>query len=758
MSQRNAAPISKKEIRMTDTISNLQSSINNRKASRRDFVKASALAGGGLLLSALFPTSRASAATGASSVFAPNFYIKIDSQGLVTLISKNPEIGQGIKTSLPMIIAEELEAPWENVTVEQAGLVLGLKGWQGAGGSGATPSHYMDFRKVGAVGRTLLEQAAAQKWNVPVEQCQADQGYVKHTASKKKLAYKDLVDIAAQLEVPDPDSVTLKDPKNFKLLGRRVTGVDNHAIVTGKPLFGIDQQHDGLLYATFVRCPVFGGKPRTANLDTIKSMSGIVDAFIVEGTDDAFGLRPGIAIVARDTWTSFKAQQSLQVLWKQEDMSEQNSLLYREKALQLAKEDGKQLRSDGDVAGVLASADKVVEATYEYPFLSHTNLEPQNTTALYKDGLMQIWSPTQNAINGHGLVKELFQLSDDKVKIDMTRIGGGFGRRLMSDFICEAAAIAHKLEGTPVKVTWTREQDMQHDYYRAAGWHHFKGAVSDDGKIAAWSDHFVTFGLNSDEQTGRGANMSSDEFPIRFIDNAQLSQTILNTNVPMGWWRAPGSCAIAFATQGFIDELAVQAGRDPYQFRLDLLGPDREVESGNRRGPVYDSGRMKNVLTLAAQKAGWGKKLPKGSGQGIAFHFSHRGYVAVVAEVTVAPNGALTVDKLVAGVDVGPLINLSGAENQVQGSMIDALNAAWQQEVTIEGGRVRQTNFDDNPMLRIGQSPKVEVYFDQSDNPPTGLGEPAFPPTTPAITNAIYAATGKRIRTLPLSKTNLSWT
>ncbi|MDQ8179008.1 molybdopterin cofactor-binding domain-containing protein [Pelagicoccus sp. SDUM812005] len=725
---------------------------------RRDFVKASAIAGGGLLLSALFPSTKAAAATKGSSIFAPNFYIKIASDGLVTIISKNPEIGQGIKTSLPMIIAEELEVPWQNVTVEQAGLVLGLKGWQGAGGSGATPGHYMDFRKVGAVGRTLLEQAAAQKWGVPVAQCQADQGYVKHSASQKKLAYKDLVDIAAQLEVPDPDSVTLKDPKTFKLLGRRITGVDNRAIVTGQPLFGIDQQREGLLHACFVRCPVFGGKPRSANLDTIKRMSGIVDAFIVEGTDDAFGLRPGVAIVARDTWTTFKAQQSLQVLWQDDNASQHNSLLYQEQASQLAREPGQELRSDGDVEGALASAEQVLEATYEYPFLSHTNLEPQNTTALYQDGVMQIWSPTQNAINGHGLVKELFQLEDDKVKIDITRIGGGFGRRLMSDFICEAAAIAHKLEGTPVKVTWTREQDMQHDYYRAAGWHHFKGAVDAQGKISAWSDHFVTFGLDSTEKTGRGAGISSDEFPIRFVENARLSQTILSTNVPMGWWRAPGSCAIAFATQGFIDELAHQAQRDPLQFRLELLGPDRQVAPAGKRGPDYDSGRMKNVLQLAAEKASWGKKLPKGRGQGIAFHFSHRGYVAVVAEVTVAPNGSLSVDKLVAGVDVGPIVNLSGAENQVQGSLIDALSAAWQQEVTIEGGRVRQTNFDDNPMLRIAQSPQIEVHFDQSDNPPTGLGEPAFPPAAPAIANAIYAATGKRIRSMPFSKTDLTWT
>lgn len=724
---------------------------------RRDFIKASLLTGGGLLISALIPGAKAVAATAEPTAFSPNFFIKIAKDGLVTLVSKNPEIGQGIKTSLPMIIAEELEVPWENVSVEQAGYVQSLPGWQGAGGSGATPGHYMNFRKIGAVGRTMLEQAAAQKWDVPTDKCYADQGFVKLTGSKKNLAFKDLVEIAATLEVPDVDSVKLKNPKDFKLLGQRIGGVDNRSIVTGEPLFGIDQQNPDLLYATYVRCPVFGKKPRTANVDTVKNMSGVVDAFVVEGTDNLFGLVPGIAILAKDTWTAFKAQQSLQVIWEQEDSSEENSLIYREKATRLAETAGKERRDDGDVESIFDAASQVVEATYEYPFLSHTNLEPQNTTALFKDGVMELWSPTQNPGNGHGLIKDLFNLEDDKVVIHMTRIGGGFGRRLVSDFMCEAAAIAHRVEGTPIKLTWTREQDMQQDYYRAAGTHHFKGAVNDEGKIAAWADHFVTFGLNSDEKPGRGASISRDEFPYRFIENAKLTQTILPTNVPMSWWRAPGSCSLAWAIQSFVDELAAQANADPLQFRLDLLGPDRDVKPGGKRGVQYDTGRMKSVLRLAAQKAEWGKKLPQGSGQGIAFHFSHRGYVAIVAEVSVTQNGSLTVDRLVAGVDVGPIMNLSGAENQVEGSMIDALNAAWQQEITVENGRVRQTNFDDNPMLRISQSPKVETHFHKSDNPPTGLGEPAFPPTTPAISNAIYAAIGKRIRTLPFSKTDLSW-
>lgn len=725
---------------------------------RRDFLKASAIAGGGLLLSALVPGSRAFAKAKTSAVFEPNFYIKITTDGLVTLISKNPEVGQGIKTSLPMIIAEELEIPWEKVTVEQVGFTPGLHSWQGAGGSGATPGHFDYFRKVGAAGRTMLEQAAADTWGVPVSECIANQGVVEHTASKKKLPYGKLVDAASKLEAPELDSVQLKEISNFKLLGKRITGVDNHDLVTGKPLFGIDQQHEGLLYASFVRSPVFGAKVRTENLDTIKRMPGIKDAFVVEGTNDRFGLQPGIAIVATDTWTAFKAQQSLQALWDDGNVSEHNSLLYQAKAKELFESEGSVQRNDGDADSVLASASNVVEAEYDYPYLSHTNLEPQNTTALYKDGVMEIWSPTQNPGSGHGLVTKMLGLPGEKVKIHMTRIGGGFGRRLMSDFIGEAAYIAHRLEGTPVKVTWTREQDMRHDYYRAAGWHKLRGSVGSDGKIAAWSNHFVTLGLNSTEHTGNGAGMSSDELPARFIDNCKLTQSIISSNVPMGWWRAPGSCSLAWVMQSFIDELAHSAKIDPLQFRLDLLGPDRKLPSDNPRGPAYDAGRMKGVLRLAADKAGWGKSLPKGKGQGIAFHFSHLGYVAVVAEVTVSKNGSLTVDSLVAGVDVGPIVNLSGAENQVQGSMLDALNAAWQQEITVENGRIRQSNFDDNPMLRIAEAPKnVEVHFNQTDNPPTGLGEPAFPPATPAISNAIFAATGIRIRRMPFTKTDLSW-
>jgi isoquinoline 1-oxidoreductase beta subunit len=369
-----------------------------------------------------------------------------------------------------------------------------------------------------------------------------------------------------------------------------------------------------------------------------------------------------------------------------------------------------------------------------------------------------MWAPTQNPGSGIDGISRTLKIPKDKITVHMTRIGGGFGRRLMGDFMVECAAIAQKLNGTPVKLTWTRDQDLGHDYYRAGGWHRFRGRVDDAGKLLAWADHFVTFGLNSDDRPGNGADLGGDEFPSRFVPNLLLERTIFPSNTPLGWWRAPGSNALAWAIQSFIDEMAYTAKKDPLEFRLELLGEDREVPPSGGRGTPYNATRMKGVLKLVAEKSGWGEKLEKGRGRGIAFHFSHLGYVAVVADVTVSKDGKLKVNKLTAGVDVGPIMNLSGAENQVEGSMIDGLSAAWFQEITVEQGAVQQKNFHEYRLLTMKDAPQVEVHFAKSDYPPTGLGEPALPPTAPAITNAIFAATGKRVRSLPLVKQDLSWT
>ncbi len=734
--------------------------MNTPTLSRRDFIRVAALAGGGFVLSyylhgaeALLPGATADS----PRTFSPNAYIKITPDGLVTIMAKNPEVGQGIKTSLPMIVAEELEVDFSKVKIEQAALAPEF-GSQFAGGSLSTPMNYDTMRRAGAVARTMLVSAAAAIWNVPVGECQAQAGTVIHRPTGRRLGYGELATKAAALPMPDEKTVTLKDPGEFKLLGSRVGGVDNPAIVTGQPLFGIDQKVPGLRHAVYVKCPVFGGKAVSANLDRIKALPGVRDAFILPGTGNYSGLLSGVAIVADTTWAAFSARRQLRVVWDEGAGATQSSEGFAAQAEQLAAKEGKTLRNDGDVTAALASAATKVEATYFYPYISHATLEPQNCLVIpTADGGLEIIAPTQTPGGAQEIAAKTLNIPKEKIKVRFTRIGGGFGRRLSNDYVAEAAAIAVKI-GSPVQVIWTREDDLQHDFYRPMGWHYLKGGIDAAGGLVAWHDHFITIGLNSETETGSSAQMSPGEFPGRFLPNFRLEQSVLNTNIPTGPLRAPGSNALAFVFQSFIDELAHAAKQDPLAFRLALLGPDREVPGLGGHDVPYNTQRMKGVLQLVAEKSGWGKSLPRGSGQGIAFHFSHRGYVAEVAEVTVARDGMLRVNRVTVAADVGPIINLSGAESQVQGSVIDGLSSALMQEITIDRGRVAQNNFNDYPLLRINDvPPQVDVHFVPSRFPPTGLGEPALPPLPPALCNAIFAATGKRIRSLPLSKTDLSW-
>ena len=656
-----------------------------------------------------------------------------------------------------MLIAEELEADWKTVTVEQAGLDNRYRR-QVAGGSGATPAHFEEFRRLGATARLMLVSAAAETWGVPATECVAEQNRVHHRGSGRSLGYGELAEKAATMTVPEASTVALKDPKDFKLLGRRITGVDNPAIVTGQPLFGIDQKRPGMVYATYVKCPVFGGTARSANLDVIKAQPGVTDAFILETKGDFDGLQSGVAVIGRDTWSVFRAARQLKVEWDEGATARQSTAGFQSFAETQSQQAGQQtLHEEGDVEAALASAAQKVEAFYAYSYAHHANLEPQNCTAEVKDGRAEIWAPTQNPGSARTLVANTLGLEPANVIVHMTRIGGGFGRRLMNDYVAECAAIAQRV-GKPVKLTWTREEDMRHDFFKAAGWHRFRGGVDAAGKLVAWHDHFVTLGVNSDEKPGNGAAVAGDEFPGRFVPNYRLEQTLINTGVPLGWWRAPGSCSLAWVMQSFIDELAHAARRDPVEFKLELLGADRALPPVSGRGPEYHAGRMKGVVKLAAEKSGWGQPLPKGEGRGIAFHFSHLGYIAEVAHVAVSQDGQLTVKRVTAAVDVGgTIVNLSGAENQVQGSIVDGLSTMGL-EITLANGRVQQSNFHDYPLLRINAAPpQIDVHFLSTPFPTTGLGEPAFPPLAPAVTNAIFAATGTRVRRLPLKHTDLSW-
>ena len=732
---------------------------------RREFLRASALVGGGLLLASYAePVSAMEGIFAPPAEFTPNAFIRMTPDGLVTIIAKNPEIGQGMKTTLPMLIADELDIEWKNVRVQQADLdpKAGIQGQQptftgqSAGGSNATPSNWLPMRRVGAAGRALMITAAAQTWGVPEAECETMPGMVHHKASGKSIAYTALFEKAATLTPPPlNDQIKLKDPKDFRIIGQRTKGVDNKAIVTGKPLFGIDVTVPGMLYAVYEKAPVYAAKVATANLDAIRKEPGVKHAFIVEGVEGPLNsLMSGVAIVADSWWLANKARSKLKVEWAAHPTSEQSSASFAAKAAEFSKTaPQRSLRKDGDVDTALASAAKTVEAEYFYPFIAHAPLEPQNCTAVFKDGKMEVWAPSQSPANGRTLISTVLGIPAADITVHMTRVGGGFGRRLNNDYMVEVARIAKEIPGTPVKLLWTREDDTRHDFYRPAGWHFFKGGVNAAGDIVAWRDHFVSFGPGTDPNPyAPSANISNNEFPGRVIPNYELGASVMPLGVPTGFLRAPGSNGISFAVQSFINELATAGGKDPIQLRIDMLknAPAEMAEFAKR---------TTGVLEMVREKSGWGKTLPKGTGMGVAFHFSHRGYFAEVVQVTVSKAGEVNIDKVVAVGDIGSqIINPSGAEQQVFGSVIDGIAGALHQEITIDGGKAVESNFDDYELGRMSTvKGPIEVHWNITEYAPTGVGEPALPPVVPALTAAIFAATGKRIRSLPISKHDLKW-
>jgi isoquinoline 1-oxidoreductase beta subunit len=731
--------------------------------SRRAFLKASALVGGGLLLEFHVPNVRAAAsATGE----ALNAYIKVMPDGIVTITAKNPEIGQGVKTMLPMLIAEELDVDWHNVRIEQA-IADGAKyAPQFAGGSTAAPLNWEPLRRVGAVGREMMVRTAAEALGVPASELRTAAGTVTHVSSGRKLTYGELAAAAAKVTPPDPATVRLKDPKDFTIIGTSVPGVDSPLVVEGKPLFGIDVTVPGMKYAVYAKCPVFGGTIVSANVAALKSLPGVRDAFILKGDASVEGstgpldrLVDGVAIVADSWWLAEQAREQLEAEWDEGDTVRDSDARFAAEAARLkGQAPATTIVKNGDVDAALASAAQVLEADYAYPFLAHATLEPQNCTASYAGGKLEVWAPTQNPESNRTVIARTLDIDPQDITIHLTRCGGGFGRRGSSDYAVEAAAIS-KHAGVPVKLLWNRADDIRHDFYRPAGFHYFKAGLDSRGDLVAFRDHFVTLGTG--DGPASSAYAGPDEFPARFVANMEFAASFIPTGVPTGPLRAPESNGLAFAFQSFLDELAHAAGRDPLQFRLDLLGAPRILDSTDDRygpQPDFDTGRMRGVLELVREKSGWDarRQLPSGTGMGTAFYYSHMGYFAEVVQATVSADGALKVDKVWIAADVGSqIINPTGALNQVQGAALDGIGQALAQ-INIENGRAVQSNFHDFALLRINQAPPVEVHFRRTDNPPTGLGEPALPPVIPALCNAIYAACGKRVRRLPIEQAALA--
>ena len=745
---------------------------------RRSFLHVSALSGGGMLLGT-YVGPKLAAQQPNQAPLEPNTFIKIDPDGTVTLIARNPEIGQGVKNMLPMLIAEELEVDWKSVKIQQADFNEKY-GLQTTGGSRAASNNWIPMRQVGAAGKQMLIAAAAKTWGVPESECYAANGRVYHRSTDRSLGYGDLASKAATMPAPDLKSVKLKTASDFKIIGQRTVGVDVPDIVTGKPLYASDITLPDMLYAVYQKCPVFGGKVVSANLDEIQKMPGVRQAFVLEGKakvgaviDGDPGLESGVAIVADTWWQANSARLKLNVQWDNGPGAQQSSADFQKRADELSKQPGQRVvKNDGNVDDAFKGGAKVIEGAYSYPFISHAPLEPRTCTAHLKDGKLEIWSNTQQPARGRDLTAKLLGLPKENLTIHLFRAGGSFGRGLTNDYMVEAGYIA-KTVGVPVKLLWSREDDMTHDYYRPGGFHFLKAGIDGSGNVIAWRNHFVSFG--DGETYAPSAAITPTEFPSGFVKNYALYSSVMPLRLKTGALRAPGANAQAFVFQSFIDELAHAAGKDPLAFRLDLLGqPGRDMVKGAAKPKVenepvstpaaarpqpYDVERMRGVLEAVAEKSGWGKrKLPKGTGLGVAFHYSFQGYFAHIAEVAVSANNAVKVNKVWVCGDVGSqIINPSGAEQQVQGGVIDGLSELMFQEITLDKGSVMQNNYNQHQLVRMKQAPPVDVHFVPSNNPPTGLGEPALPPVLPAVCNAIFAATGKRIRSLPLVKSGFQF-
>lgn len=731
------------------------SGLNPPDLNRRSFLRVTGLLGGGLLVGQMTGTSALAEEALQDLVVSGelNAYIRVNGDGRITIYSANPEMGQGIKTALPMIIAEELGAAWEDVEVLQSPVDEAAFGRQGAGGSTSIPRNFDAMRQMGASAREMFISAGSLVMEVPKAELDTGDSKVVHT-SGRYMTFGQLASLAAKQEVPDPASLSFREKEDYRIIGTSVSGVDNLSITTGLALFGIDTRVDGMLFAAYQKCPAIGGRVVSANLAEIRKLPGVLDAFLLEGNGDVQELLDGVAIVGTSTWAVFNAKTRLKVKWDETDASKDSWTGLSARAESLAGIRGADLTlNKGDVDTVFADpANKTFDAFYKFAFVSHLCLEPMNCTADYRAGAdgapdtLELWIPTQFPGRASGVAKTMFRLEEDQVTIHQMRLGGSFGRRVYSEYVCEATAISRRV-GAPVKLTWTREDDVRHDFFRVGGFQSLKAAVNDSGRLVGFEHHFIS--MAKEKQPVMGAWFRETEFPMQNVDHAYAAKTLMEIDTPCGPWRAPGSNTNAFVVQSFLNEVAAGSGRDYVEFLLEILGEPRWFEEGNIRS--LNTGRAQDVIRLAAEKGGWGRQMPAGSGLGFAFYFCHAAHVAEVAQVRVTRDKQLIIDKVTVAVDVGPIINMSGALAQVEGSVIDGVSTMLGQKITMEAGRIEQSNFHDYPVLRMPAAPEVDVHFIQSDYAPTGLGEPALPPLAPAVGNAVFAATGDRVRQLPFS-------
>ena len=729
---------------------------------RRAFLKTGAAGGVALLIGFHLPVNATDPAQAQEKppVNPLNAWVKITPDNRVTLILAKSEMGQGIMTALPMILAEELYLDWKQVTVEQA--PTDPKTYDlGTGGSGSVAGSWLPLRQAGAAAREMLIAAAAKKWEVGTDTCRVENGYVLHGHPERSYKYGELVADAAQLPVPDFKKVPLKNSRDFTIVGHDTRRFEGALKATDGAKFGLDSRPEGMLYAVVARCPVFYGRVGSFDATKAKKVPGVRDVFQVETAGRGASTNGGVVVLADNSWAAIQGRKALEVKWDEGAAANESSEeLHKQFVANAAAKPGNVIRNEGDADSVLAAASKKVEAVYELPFAAHVCMEPMNCTVHIQSDRAEAWVPTQAPQWAQAVIAEAAKLPPEKVTVHTTLMGGGFGRRYQADFVMEAAQVAKKTD-KPVMVLWTREDDMRHDFYRPASYHQCRGVVDADGNLAAWK-HFQTstsiaakWSAKGEQDNGQGEFGTGATVPYR-SPNIRIEYTLAHSSAPRAWWRSVEHSSSGFVVESFVDELAAVAGQDPLAFRLKLLGEPRKLPQFGQ-GPDADplnTARLKGVLQLAADKAGWGSPMPAGEGRGIAGFFSFETYTAAVAEVALRGK-ELRIKRFVCAVDCGRVVNPNGVRAQVESAAIYALTATLKDAITVDRGRIVQSNFNDYKMIRMNEAPPIEVHLVASEERPTGIGEPTVPVIAPALCNAIFNATQKsgknlRIRRLPI--------
>ncbi len=720
---------------------------------RRDFLKVTAAVGGGLLVTINLAACRDKGAAGGTKAADPSVFVRINPDNTIVVTIPKSEMGQGVRTSLAMLVAEELDADWNQVRAELAYYDPKF-GDMGTGGSSSVRQNWMPLRTAGATLRAMLVATAAKEWGVDAAECTTDNSFVHHAKGDRKLHYGALAAKAATQ--PIPADVKLKAKADWKLMGKDRVGIDVGPITHGTAQYGLDVKVPGMLYASIERTLVFGGTVKSFDKAAALAVPGVKDVVEIKGVGIGVTVHPGVAVVATNTWAAMKGRKALTIQWEAGPHAAESSESYLATMRAAVEKKGEEtVNTKGDPDGVLAKSAKVISGVFETPFLSHATMEPMNCTASFKDGQVELWSPTQYPDMATAEVAKALGLKPEKVRVNLTMMGGGFGRRINPDFSVEAALVS-KAIGQPVKVVWTREDDLRHDFYRPCSVHRIDASLGPDGMPEAWRHRVSTPSIDVSYQEkppegGWGPNETDGSANMSYrIPNRSCEYTLQASGVPRGWWRAVSTTHGMFAVESMIDDLAAAAGKDPVEYRIAMIDGVWWKQPPDFPEYPFRADRLKGVLQLAADKAGWGKPLPKGHAMGISCGYDHLSYAAEVFEVSVV-NDRLRIHRVVVAADAGPVVNPNGARAMLEGGVIMGLSAALKERVTIKGGGVAQKNFDSYSLLRINEAPVViEAYFVETDTAPTGFGEPAVPPVAAGLANAIFRATGKRLRTLPL--------